>query len=207
MDIEWAHAIAPLANIILFEATNDSNNGSNLYTAVQTAADTPGVVAVSMSWTFNESSYTASQLSTYDSTVFTTPSGHIGGSATLGGTGLPGGVTFLAAAGDSGPYVGDGTSTIAPQYPATSPNVIAVGGTSLTVDGSSPNYTYGGETAWGNGTRTATDGGGGGGISADESQPSYQKRRGQRLQHHATHLSRRIGRRQPELGRARLRCL
>ena len=44
---------------------------------------------------FNESSFTASQVSTYDSTIFTTPSGHIGGAATLGGTGLPGGVTFL----------------------------------------------------------------------------------------------------------------
>ena len=122
----------------------------------------------------DESAYTASQLSTYDSTVFTTPSGHIGGSATLGGAGLPGGVTFLAAAGDNGPYAGDGTTTIAPQYPATSPNVIAVGGTSLTVDGSNPNYTYGGETAWGDGTKSWRDGGGGGGISAYESQPSYQ---------------------------------
>ena len=163
-----------MANIILFEANNGSDNGSNLFIAAQTAANTPGVVAVSMSWTFNESSYTASQISTYDSTVFTTPSGHVGGSATLGGTGLPGGVTFLAAAGDNGPYAGDGTYTIAPQYPATSPNVIAVGGTSLTVDGSNPNYTYGGETAWGNGVQSAVDDGGGGGISAYESQPSYQ---------------------------------
>ena len=174
MDIEWAHAIVPMANIILFEATNDGDNGANLYIAAQTAANTSGVVTVSMSWAFNESSYTASQVSTYDSTVFTTPSGHIGGSATLGGAGLPGGVTFLAAAGDNGPYAGDGTTTIAPQYPATSPNVIAVGGTSLTVDGSNPNYTYGGETAWGDGVRTARDGGGGGGISTYESQPSYQ---------------------------------
>ena len=174
LDIEWAHATAPMANIILFEANNDSNNGSNLYTAIQTAANTPGVVAVSMSWTFNESTYTQSEVTNYDTTVFVTPVNHVGGSATLGGTGLPGGVTFLAAAGDNGPYSGDGTTAIVPQYPSTSPNVIAVGGTSLTVDGSSPNYTYGGETAWGDGTRTATLGGGGGGISVVESQPSYQ---------------------------------
>ncbi|MGO9113900.1 MAG: IPT/TIG domain-containing protein [Thermoguttaceae bacterium] len=174
MDIEWAHAIAPMANIILFEAINDSNAGSNLFTAAQTAADTPGVVAVSMSWGIDESTYTASQVLTYDSTVFATPSGHIGGSATLGGTGLPGGVTFLAAAGDNGPYSVNGTNTIAPQYPATSPNVVAVGGTSLTVNGSSPNYTYGGETAWGSGTNSWQTGGGGGGISAYEGQPSYQ---------------------------------
>jgi hypothetical protein len=174
LDIEWAHAIAPMANIILFEATNDNGNGSDLFTAAQTAADTPGVVVVSMSWTFDESSFTSSQVANYDSTVFTTPAGHVGGSATLGGTGIAGGVTFLSAAGDNGPYEGDGTTLISPQYPATSPNVVAVGGTTLTVDGTSPNYTYGGETAWGEGERTARESGGGGGISALESQPSYQ---------------------------------
>ena len=45
----------------------------------------------------------------------------------------------------------------------------------LRVNGSNPNYTYGGETAWGNGTSSGTYGGGGGGISAYESQPAYQK--------------------------------
>ncbi len=50
LDIEWAHAMAPEANIILFEANDDSNNGANLFTAVKTAAITAGVVAVSMSW-------------------------------------------------------------------------------------------------------------------------------------------------------------
>ena len=149
-------------------------NASNLYTAVQTAATTPGVVVVSMSWSLPESTYTASQVSTYDSTVFTSPSGHVGGSATLGGAGLPGGVTFLAASGDYGPYGSSGSTTITPEYPATSPNVVAVGGTTLTVSGSSPNYTYGNETAWGSGTSTGTKGGGGGGISALEPQPSYQ---------------------------------
>ncbi len=174
-DIEWAHAMAPMANIILFEAASATGtDASNLYTAVQTAATTPGVVAVSMSWSLPESTYTASQASTYDSTVFTSPSGHVGGSATLGGAGLPGGVTFLAAAGDYGPYGSSGSTTITPEYPATSPNVVSVGGTTLTVSGSSPNYTYGGETAWGSGTSTGIRGGGGGGISALEPQPSYQ---------------------------------
>ncbi len=174
-DIEWAHAMAPMANIVLFEAASATGtNASNLYTAVQTAAATPGVVVVSMSWSLPESTYTASQVSTYDSTVFTSPSGHVGGSAALGGAGLPGGVTFLAASGDYGPYGSSGSTTITPEYPATSPNVVAVGGTTLTVSGSSPNYTYGNETAWGSGTSTGTKGGGGGGISALEPQPSYQ---------------------------------
>ena len=36
LDVEWAHTIAPDANIVLFEANNNSN--ANLYTAVETAA-------------------------------------------------------------------------------------------------------------------------------------------------------------------------
>jgi autotransporter-associated beta strand protein len=137
-----------MANIILFEA-NDATG--NLDTAVQTAANTPGVVVVSMSWGGGESSGESNQDS-----YFTTPAGHIGGSATLGGAGLAGGVTFLAAAGDG--------SAAQSSYPAASPNVVAVGGTALTVDGSNPNYTYGGESGWDSG----------GGISPYESQPAYQ---------------------------------
>ena len=43
---------------------------------------------------------------------FTTPSGHIGGSATIGGADLAGGVTFLAATGDYGAYDSGGTSIL-----------------------------------------------------------------------------------------------
>jgi autotransporter-associated beta strand protein len=164
LDIQWAHAMAPMANIILFEAS--SSNNDDLYTAVRTAASTPGVVVVSMSWGGSEYSTQTSD----DSTYFVTPAGHFGGSATMGGTKIAGGVTFFAAAGDSGAYDPTNTSTISPEYPATSPNVVAVGGTSLTVSGN----TYSSETTWGNGTSSGTAGGGGGGISAYESQPSYQ---------------------------------
>ena len=47
LDVEWSHAIAPGANILLVEA-NDSSL-TNLLTAVATAADQPGVAVVSMS--------------------------------------------------------------------------------------------------------------------------------------------------------------
>jgi hypothetical protein len=171
LDVEWAHAIAPLANIILFEA-----NGSDvpdLLQAAQTAAATPGVVVVSMSFGQDEFSGEG----TWDAD-FTTPAGHLGGAAALGGADLPGGVTFLAAAGDDGAYgtSGQTNTSITPQYPASSPNVVAVGGTSLYPNGDS----YGSETTWGNGTSSGTQGGGGGGISGTsgingpESQPVYQ---------------------------------
>ncbi len=149
LDIEWSHAMAPEANIILIE-TNDE---TQLFAGVQTAREIPTVSVVSMSWGDAE---TANETS-MDST-FVTPAGHIG-------------ITFAAAAGDSGIYA-SGTETITPNYPASSPNVVAVGGSSLTMNGT----TYGGETVWGEGTNSGTDpnGGGGGGISAYEAQPEYQ---------------------------------
>ena len=82
---------------------------------------------------------------TFDSS-FLTPAGH-------------GGVTFLASTGDSG----------APgEYPAFSPNVLAVGGTSLNLN-SAGNYAS--ETGWGSG---AGQPGSGGGQSVLESEPAYQ---------------------------------
>lgn len=64
------------------------------------------------------------------------------------------GVTFVAAAGDGGS---------GPLYPAASPLVLAVGGTSLPLDASGNRI--GPETAWS---------GSGGGISAYENEPGYQ---------------------------------
>lgn len=133
LDVEWAHAIAPAAKIDLVEAASAST--TDLLNAVKTAADLPGVAVVSMSWGGSE----ARNETTFDST-FTTPSGHTG-------------VTFVAASGDDGAGA---------EWPAVSPNVLSVGGTSLNV---SSNGTYIGESAWSDG---------GGGLSAVESEPSYQ---------------------------------
>ena len=55
LDVEWAHAVAPNATIILVEAVD--NLGSSLYPAVDFAVNIPGVVAVSMSWGGPESIY------------------------------------------------------------------------------------------------------------------------------------------------------
>ncbi len=68
------------------------------------------------------------------------------------------GVTFVASAGDS----------VGTQYPAASPNVLSVGGTSLTLNGTSGNYQS--ETTWYTNSTEAT----GGGISTLESRPGYQ---------------------------------
>ncbi len=102
LDIEWAHAMAPYAKIVLVEAA--SNSLSNLLAAVDMAN---GIVAanggrgdVSMSWGSSEFSSEAS----YDS-HFTTS-----------------GVVYFAASGDSG------GKTI---WPGVSPNAVCAGGTTL----------------------------------------------------------------------------
>ncbi|HTQ37775.1 MAG TPA: proprotein convertase P-domain-containing protein [Pirellulales bacterium] len=134
LDVEWSHALAPGANILLVEATSTSD-ANLIQAAVNYARSQPGVVAVSMSFSGSE----FSSESSYD-TYFTTPSGHAG-------------VTFLAATGDDGEPSG---------YPAYSPDVLAVGGTTLSTDSAGD---YLGESGWS---------GSGGGVSAYESQPSYQ---------------------------------
>ena len=132
LDVEWAHAIAPGAGLILIEANSASN--SDLWTAVDTARNIAGVTAISMSFGSPESGSDTS-----DNAHFTTPSGHAG-------------ITFFAATGDSG---SPGC------FPAYSPNVVAVGGTSLSLSGG----TYLGETAWASS---------GGGQSAFQAKSSYQ---------------------------------
>jgi subtilase family serine protease len=128
LDVEWAHAIAPKAKIMLVEAA--TNSLANLFLAVDTAVSN-GANVVSMSWGGGE----FSSESSYDTHFFAS------------------GVTFTASSGDSG----NGG-----EYPASSPFVVSVGGTTLHVD-SGGNYLS--ETAWS---------GSGGGQSAFENEPLYQ---------------------------------
>src|SRR5207248_2797397 len=82
LDVEWAHAIAPGAKILLVEARTSSLN--DLLGAVDYARNYPGVSALSLSWGSAEFSTEGN----YDSR-FTTPAGH-------------GGITFIGASGDNG---------------------------------------------------------------------------------------------------------
>ncbi len=135
--------MAPAANILLVEAYN--NSVANLFATVAWAAAQVNVSAVSMSFGADEWSGETS----YDST-FQTPAGHQG-------------VTFIAASGDRS---SDGFYPLTspyPMYPAASPNVAGIGGTSLYLDAAG---SYGYESAWS---------GSGGGISRYELQPGYQQ--------------------------------
>jgi hypothetical protein len=149
LDVEWAHAMAPMANIVLVEANDDFD--TNLYPAITYARGLPGVSTVSMSWGGAETSGDIAN----NTTLFTTPAGHSG-------------ISFFASTGDTGTPAG---------YPSYSPNVVAVGGTALYFADSSGTWST--ENVWNNssfGTNntSVSPGATGGGISTVESKPSYQ---------------------------------
>ena len=128
LDIEWAHALAPAANILLVEAS--SNSLANLLAAESYAS--AHARYVSNSWGSTEFSGESS----YDS-YFTQA-----------------GVSYFAAAGDSASEI---------LWPSASPDVVSVGGTTLS-------FTAGGslaqESVWSDS---------GGGCSTQETAPSYQR--------------------------------
>ena len=106
LDIEWAHAMAPNAKIVLVEAA--SNSFVDLFNAVDVATaqvTTGGVGEVSMSWSGGEFSTEASN------------DGHFQNN----------GVVYFAASGDTGGVNG---------YPSVSPYVISAGGTTINRNGS-----------------------------------------------------------------------
>src|SRR5258708_10427628 len=134
LDVQWAHAIAPEANIVLLEAATSSS--ADMYAMVNTARNMPNVSVVSMSW----SSRAEFATETANDSYFTTPTWH-----------TP--ITFVACSNDWGaPAV----------YPSASPNVISVGGTTLSID-TAGNYLS--ESGWS---------GSGRGVSAYEPAPAYQ---------------------------------
>jgi len=101
LDIEWAHAMAPNAQIVLMEASSASN--SALYQAVQKAnsyiAAHGGKGEVSMSWGGSETRTETSSDSNFKQT----------------------GVVYFASSGDSPGVI----------YPSSSPFVVSAGGTQV----------------------------------------------------------------------------
>ena len=130
LDIEWSHAIAPNAKILLVEATTPS--GANLLKAIDYADTVKDASAISMSWGGAE----FPEETTLDS-HFKSVSG----------------APFFASSGDNGA----GAS-----WPASSPFVIGVGGTTISFKN---DKTFSKENAWA---------GSGGGVSAYEKEPDFQ---------------------------------
>jgi len=127
LDVEWAHAIAPLARLVLIEVPGDDS--TQLLGGVA-LANRMGPGVVSMSFGAPEGPWARQT-----DASFSAP-----------------GMTYVAAAGDAGAQV---------LWPAVSPKVLAVGGTSLQWDGLQARR----ESAWAKS---------GGGVSAVEPLPAWQ---------------------------------
>lgn len=111
LDIQWAHSMAPKANIVLMEAASSST--TDLFNAVlqanaYIATHSTGKGEVSMSWGSSEWS-----LEGLNDVFLLQPS-----------------VVYFASSGDTSP----------PSYPSTSPDVVSAGATQIQRD-SSGNYT------------------------------------------------------------------
>src|SRR5262249_38280418 len=118
LDVEWAHAIAPAASILVVE--DKATSADDDFVAIDYARKQPGVVLVCMSFGL-VIGYVASQEAAYNA-VLDTPGGHAG-------------VTFVGSAGDNGVF----------GYPSGSPTVLSVGGTVLSLNGDN---TIASEPAW-----------------------------------------------------------
>ncbi len=152
LDIEVAGAVAPRAGIVVYFAPNtDQGFLQGLSTAIHDAANHPSVVSIS--WGAAESEWSAQAIQALDSVCQD--------AAALG-------VTILVAAGDNGASdlpKPDGKAHA--DFPASSPHVLACGGTHL--EGASA-ITL--ETVWNDGP---SGGATGGGISTVFPLPDFQQ--------------------------------
>jgi kumamolisin len=156
LDIEVAGAIAPGAKIVAYFAENtDAGFLNAITTAVHDSTNNPSVVSIS--WGGPESSWTQQAMTSMDEAFQS--------AAAMG-------VTVCVAAGDDGSTdgVNDGLNHV--DFPASSPNVLACGGTQLVGSGN----TITNETVWNE--LANNEGATGGGISDVFPLPTYQNAAG-----------------------------
>src|SRR5579871_2634634 len=151
LDIQVCGAIAPGANIAVYFAPNtDAGFLDAINQAVNDTVNKPSVISIS--WGGPESSWTAQSLQSYNNAFQS--------ASVLG-------VTVCAASGDDGSTDGvtDGEAHV--DFPASSPYVLACGGTHLVGKGTSITD----EEVWND---LPNNGATGGGVSATFSLPSWQ---------------------------------
>jgi kumamolisin len=155
LDIEVAGAIAPGASIVVYFTPNtDQGFLDAITTAIHDTANEPSVISIS--WGGPESSWTQQSMQSYDQAFQD--------AATLG-------VTVCVAAGDNGSTdgVSDGQQHV--DFPASSPHVLACGGTKLL----SNSGAIASETVWNDGPGQGATGGG---ISEVFTLPAFQSSAG-----------------------------
>lgn len=152
LDIEIAGAIAPAATIaVYFSQNSDAGFVDALNQAIHDTTNTPSVVSIS--WGSPEANWTSQSINAFNDVLQS--------AAALG-------VTICAASGDSGSSDGSNDGSNQVDFPASSPYVLACGGTHL----SASNASISSETVWNDG---AQGGAGGGGISTVFAVPAWQK--------------------------------
>lgn len=146
LDIEVSGALAPKAELAVYFAPNTDQGFIDAIINAVHATPTP--TAISISWGQSEDSWTAQSRTALDEAC--------ADAAALG-------VTICAAAGDGGSSDGQPDGAPHVDFPASSPNVLACGGTTLESADS--------ETVWNSGP---SGGATGGGVSDVFEQPSWQ---------------------------------
>lgn len=150
LDIEVAAAVAPGAAIVVYFAPNtDQGFIDAITTAVHDTTHKPSVISIS--WGGPESSWTRQSLLALDAACQS--------AAALG-------ITITAAAGDNGST--DGATGDNVDFPASSPHVLACGGTRLVTRGS----TIASEVVWNE--LASNEGATGGGVSSVFGLPPWQ---------------------------------
>jgi subtilase family serine protease len=166
LDVQWAHAIAPGANIILVAAA--TNNDDDMLAAQEYAINQQLGSIISES--FGESELALMQLGNVGQAIFDANEKSYKKAVAKQ-------ISVLVSSGDDGSAGFDvnGVEQAIPvaNYPASSPNVTTVGGTNLFFGANgkaNPNGAYLGELVWNDGF-----GAGGGGVSLQFSVPDYQE--------------------------------
>ncbi len=153
LDIEVAGAVAPEANIaVYFAANTDAGFLDAINSAIHDGARKPSVISIS--WGGAENEWNPQTLDAFNAAFHD--------AALLG-------ISVCVAAGDNGSSDGEQDRRKHVDFPASSPWVLACGGTRLV----GSNGTIKSETVWNDGT---SGGATGGGVSAHFSKPSYQAR-------------------------------
>ncbi len=155
LDIEVAGSIAPGADIAVYFAPNTTRGFLDaITTAVHDAKNNPSVISIS--WGGPEDTYTGQSLTSYDQAF--QDAGALG-------------ITVCIASGDSGSTDGETDGNQHVDFPASSPHVLACGGTSLQAPGGAIQS----ETVWNDG---ANGGATGGGVSETFPVPAFQANAG-----------------------------
>jgi kumamolisin len=158
LDIEVVGGVAPGASQVVYFAPNTDQGFIDAISDAVHAAPTP--IAISISWGQSEDQWSAQSRTAMDSAF--------ADAAALG-------VTVTVAAGDNGASDDPaGQTSVHCDFPASSPNALACGGTKLI--GSTASNTISSEVVWNE--LGSNEGAGGGGVSDVFPQPSYQQSAG-----------------------------